>query len=299
MTTDPRITQLRGTTRLAHEQVLLLSRAVRAAEQARQAIADGAPADMYAQDLRDGAAAREVLVEANSGLVVTTARPYAGRGVPMEDLIQEGMAGLVKAVDRFDPDRGYRFSTHAVPWIKQGVINAVNTSRVVRRPVLVENTLRKIHAVRAALLAETGTEPTVEQVAARADVEARLVRRCLSADAPEASLDAAYGDGPALGEALPSATARDAMTGVERRADLRVLDAAVGSALDALSPLERQVLVARFGLGGADRLSLADAAERIGVDRSVVRVAEVRALAVLRKNPAVLTALAAASPTAA
>lgn len=297
MTMDPKIRECRQAGRLTDEQVTLLMGAIRAAGQAREAVEVGAPPEQFAQVLRDGAAAREIFIEANRGLVIKTARSFAGRGVPVEDLVQEGMSGLVKAVDRFDPDRGNRFSTHAMPWIKQGLYNALNTNRLVRRPVHVENTLRKVHAVRALLAVEFGRDGTDVEVAHRAGVAVREVERLSRVDAPEVSLDGAFEDGPSLSASIPSVAAATALARVERREDLKALDRAVAGVVHHLPALEAQVLTVRFGLGGGQPVGLAQAAERLGLDRATVRSAEMRALSSLRGSDAVRAGLTGAAPT--
>lgn len=306
MTTSPAIESCRGAARLSHEQTTLLATAIEAGVHAAHLIETGATAASehlaadLAQVVEDGHAARSIFIESNLGLVITMARRYAGRGVPMADLVQEGTLGLAKAVDRFDHAKGFKFSTYATFWIRQGLLNAMNTARLVRRPAHVEDAVRKIHAVKTALAAELGREPSTAEVAKRSGIEERLVDRYERADQAEASLDAlAAGQaGSALADTLPDADAAAVLRQVEDDADLALVRRTLTPMLSRLDDQQRQVLVLRFGLGGEPAKPLAATAQALGIDRGEVRRIELIAISRLRQDQSVSLAAAALAPAA-
>src|SRR5439155_15462927 len=134
--------------------------------------------------------ARTRLVEANMRLVINIAKSYHNALVPFEDLVQEGAIGLMTACERYDPTRGYRFSTYATHWIKQAISRAIdNKSRAIRVPAHVSETLRKIERTRSLMLRENGEEPTVEQIASRLEMTPRKVAAYMQAGQDPVSLD--------------------------------------------------------------------------------------------------------------
>ena len=306
MKISPAIEACRGAVRLSHEQTTLLATAIEAGVHAAHLIETGtaAPNESLASDLaqvvEDGQVARSIFIESNIGLVITMARKYAGRGVPMADLVQEGTLGLAKAVDRFDHSKGFKFSTYATFWVRQGLLNALNTARLVRRPAHVEDAVRKIHAVKAALAAELGREPSTAEVSARSGIEERLIARYERADQAEASLDAlAVGQaGSALADTLPDADAAAVLRQVEDDCDLVLVRRTLTPMLSRLDERQRQVLVLRFGLGGEPAKTLAATADVLGIERHEVRRIELIAISRLRKDQSVSLAAAALSPAA-
>jgi RNA polymerase sigma factor (sigma-70 family) len=295
MMTSPAIEACRGGARLSTDQSLLLSAAIEAGRHAASLIETAnasATSTHHASDLAqvvaDGHAARAIFIEANLGLVITMARRYAGRGVPMADLVQEGTLGLAKAVDRFDHSKGYKFSTYATFWIRQGLLNAMNTARMVRRPAHVEDAIRKIHAVKTALTAELGRTPTTAEVADRTGISERLITRYEHADAAEASLDAltAGQAGSALADTTPDPEAAQALRQVEKDADLAVLRQTLAPMLGRLSEREQAVVTARFGLGEHPPMTVDATATLLGVDRHEVRRTELVAIAKMRQDQA-------------
>lgn len=230
----------------------------------------------------DSEAARAQFIEANLRLVASMARRYTGRGVPLADLIQEGAIGLSRAVDGYDPSRGARFAAYATWWIRQALVAAVDTGRLVRRPAEVEAGLRRVHATDTAVTAETGRAPSTEQIAARTGLTATEVTRLRAVDHREISLDAPTGEGGSLGDLVADGTTAAGYDATDAATDLPALRGALSGPLAALPAEEARVLVLRFGLGGEEALTLDQAARALGTDRLTVRRRETQALARLR-----------------
>jgi len=231
--------------------------------------------------LRAGAAARAAFVAANGRLVVAVARRYQHRGLPFDDLVQEGTVGLLRAVDLFDPARGYKFSTYAVWWIKQALRRALATQvPLVHVPINVQDErarlARQAHALHAAL----GHPPSrVELAAAMGLPRARVDALTAPLPAP-VPLDLTMGDGETttLGDLLPDPTALQP----DAEAEARELAAAVRAALAGLTPRDRAILAARHGLDGETPRTLQEIGRSLGLTRQAVQQAEARALTRLR-----------------
>jgi RNA polymerase primary sigma factor len=220
--------------------------------------------------------ARNVLIEKNLKLVVSVAKKYRGCGLLFEDLIQEGNVGLIKAVDKFDPDRGWRFSTYATWWIRQAVQRAVvNKGRTIRVPLYRAEMIRELVRVRAGMAADLRREPTEEELALKLGWDIDEVQLTASAMADATSLDQLVGTegGSSLGDFVEDERASDTLDVVVRQREVEQLRRAV----EDLPQRERYVLVRRYGLDGSEPASLARLAEKLGISRDRIRDLQKRA----------------------
>src|SRR5215212_9064418 len=215
---------------------------------------------------------QENLIQKNLRLVVSVAKRYRNYGLPLEDLIQEGNIGLMRAVERYDPDRGFRFSTYATWWIRQAVGRAVSDKgRTIRLPVHIGERLRKVGRADVDLTAELGRAPADEEVAERLDWTADQVRQLKETIPDATSLDepASNGDGASrLGDLVAGKAASDAPDAVV----VREMEAAgLREAIERLPEKTRYVLVRRYGLDDRDPPTLAELAAELELSRGRVR----------------------------
>jgi RNA polymerase primary sigma factor len=229
----------------------------------------------------DGADAFERLTSANLRLVVSIAKRYTGRGAQLLDLVQDGNLGLMRAVEKFDHTRGFKFSTYASWWIRQAISrSASEQSRTIRLPSHLVDLVNRITRAERELVQELGREPTLEETARAADLPLERVRELLDISRDPVSLDASRGeeDDASLGdfiEDLDAAAPADVATRT-------MLAAAVHEVLDELNEREREVMCMRFGLDGDRPRTLEDVGKAFGVTRERIRQIEAKTLAKLR-----------------